>query len=258
MNINSNRYVVLDTETTGMNKFGVHYEGHRIIEIGAVEIINRRLTNNQFHVYLNPNRSVDSEAFAIHGISDQFLVDQPCFLDIANDFLQFIRGSTLVIHNASFDLGFLDFELHNIYLNSRTVESYCTVIDSLKLARKIFPGQRNSLDALCERYCIKNSKRILHNALIDAQLLAYVFLVMTGGQTRIQFMDMLDNSDTNILNNTITHDNKFELCLNNSVCTEKKSLKILYATSIEKLEHEKYLDFVMKASNNQCLWRKCK
>ncbi|URJ28496.1 DNA polymerase III subunit epsilon [Blochmannia endosymbiont of Camponotus sp. C-046] len=249
MSTNIVRQIVLDTETTGMNKFGPHYEGHRIIEIGAVEIINRHLTDNTFHVYIKPNRMVDIEAIQIHGITDQFLKNKPTFSEIVNDFLAFIRGSELIIHNAPFDLGFLNQELQIYNANSKKIESYCVIIDSLKLARKKFPGQRNNLDALCERYCINNgnNQRNLHSALIDAQLLANVFLAMSGGQIKMKFMEI---TDTNISNNKINNIKQS----NNIKCTHKKSLKIIYASEQEKLVHEEYLDNIQQI-NKHCIWR---
>ncbi|WP_105589286.1 DNA polymerase III subunit epsilon, partial [Cronobacter sakazakii] len=181
------RQIVLDTETTGMNQIGAHYEGHRIIEIGAVEVINRRLTGNNFHVYLKPDRLVDPEAFMVHGISDEFLMNKPVFGDVVDDFLDYIRGAELVIHNASFDIGFMDYEFGMLNRGIPKTETFCKITDSLALARKMFPGKRNSLDALCSRYEIDNTKRTLHGALLDAQILADVYLAMTGGQTSIAF-----------------------------------------------------------------------
>ncbi|URJ24136.1 DNA polymerase III subunit epsilon [Blochmannia endosymbiont of Camponotus sp.] len=248
MSTNIIRQIVLDTETTGMNKFGPHYEGHRIIEIGAVEIINRHLTDNTFHIYLKPNRMIDIEAIQIHGISDQFLKNKPTFSEIINEFLTFIRGSELIIHNAPFDLGFLNQELRICNANSKTIESYCTIIDSLKLARKKFPGQRNSLDALCERYFINNdNRRNLHSALLDARLLANVFLSMSGGQIKMKFMDI---TNTNISNNKISN----IMGPNNTKCVNKTSLKIIYANEQEKLAHEEYLDNIQQL-NKYCIWR---
>lgn len=253
MNIHVKKQVVLDTETTGMNKFGAPHEGHKIIEIGAVEIINRRLTNNQFHVYLNPNRSIDLEAFKIHGITDQFLLNKPIFSDIVKEFLIFIRDSELIIHNASFDIGFLNHELKNSHKNYKKIESYCTIIDSLKIARQMFPGQRNSLDALCERYSIDKSQRALHNALIDAKILAHIFLLMTGGQIQIDFAE---NLKTQIPNTKINDALRSTLSTKESLnINKKKSLKIIYANSTEQLEHEKYLNAMEKLYKN-CLWKK--
>ncbi len=181
------RQIVLDTETTGMNQIGAHYEGHKIIEIGAVEVINRRLTGNNFHVYLKPDRLVDPEAFGVHGIADEFLLDKPTFADVADEFMDYIRGAELVIHNASFDIGFMDYEFSKLNRGIGKTETFCKITDSLALARKMFPGKRNSLDALCSRYEIDNSKRTLHGALLDAQILADVYLMMTGGQTSMAF-----------------------------------------------------------------------
>lgn len=249
MSINIIRQVILDTETTGMNKFGAPYEGHRVIEIGAVEMINRRLTGKQFHVYLKPDRIIDPEAFHIHGISNKFLEKKPNFSDIVNEFLKFIKKSELIIHNASFDLGFLNHELKIFDTNAKIIESYCTIIDSLKLARKIFPGQRNSLDALCERYFINRDNRGLHNALIDAQLLANVFLSMTGGQTKIKFVNDIEAK--------VSFDSKNDgKKLNNKSCLHfAKTLKIIRANDKEKLAHEECLDF-MQQTNKNCLWKK--
>ena len=185
--VNTTRQIVLDTETTGMNMIGVHYEGHRIIEIGAVEVINRRLTGNNFHVYLKPDRLVDPEAFGVHGIADEFLLDKPTFADIADDFLAYIKGAELVIHNASFDIGFMDYEFSKLQRGIPKTETFCQITDSLAMARKMFPGKRNSLDAICSRYEIDNSKRVLHGALLDSEILAEVFLIMTGGQTSLAF-----------------------------------------------------------------------
>lgn len=153
------RQIVLDTETTGMNQIGAHYEGHKIIEIGAVEVVNRRLTGNNFHVYLKPDRLVDPEAFGVHGIADEFLLDKPTFADVADEFLEYIKGAELVIHNASFDIGFMDYEFSKLNRDIPKTNTFCKVTDSLALARRMFPGKRNSLDALCSRYEIDNTKR---------------------------------------------------------------------------------------------------
>ncbi|CEK10823.1 DNA polymerase III subunit epsilon [Legionella hackeliae] len=171
------RQVVLDTETTGIG----HELGHRIIEIGCVELIDRKLTGNHFHVYLNPERSVDEGAFRVHGISNEFLQDKPLFKNVVDDFIQFIQGSELIIHNAVFDVGFLNAELKLLNWPA-IINDYCAVCDTLILAREKHPGQRNSLDALCKRYEIDNSNRTLHGALLDAEILASVYLAMTGGQ----------------------------------------------------------------------------
>ncbi|MDD2092253.1 DNA polymerase III subunit epsilon [Pseudomonas guariconensis] len=177
-----NRYVVLDTETTGMPVT----EGHRIIEIGCVEVIGRRLTGHNFHVYLQPDRESDEGAIGVHGITDAFLIGKPRFADVAEEFFEYIKGAHLVIHNAAFDVGFINNEFALLGQHDRAdVSQYCTVIDTLMLARARHPGQRNSLDALCKRYGIDNSGRELHGALLDSELLADVYLAMTGGQTSL-------------------------------------------------------------------------
>jgi DNA polymerase III subunit epsilon len=172
------RQIVLDTETTGL-ELGLD---HRIIEIGCVELINRRHTGRNFHRYLCPDREIDYGARNVHGITNEFLVNQPRFAQIAEEFLQFVAGAELVIHNAPFDVGFLDMELRRLEGTRSPMNALCTVLDTLVLARQMHPGQRNSLDALCKRYSIDNSHRELHGALLDARILADVYLAMTGGQ----------------------------------------------------------------------------
>ncbi len=171
------RQVVLDTETTGIDPA----VGHRIIEIGCIELVERRLTGKDFHVYLNPQRQVDEGAMKVHGISNEFLEDKPFFADVVDDFIAFIDGAELIIHNAPFDVGFINAELRRLKW-SKSLEALCTITDTLVLARKKHPGQRNSLDALCKRYEIDNSNRKLHGALLDSEILAFVYLAMTGGQ----------------------------------------------------------------------------
>lgn len=173
------RQVVLDTETTGIEP-----NAHRIIEIGCVELINRQHTGRRFHEYINPMRAVDEGAFKVHGISDSFLADKPLFKDIYPKLLEFIEGAELVIHNAPFDVGFLNAEFARIS-QAKPIAQICTVLDTLDMAREKHPGQRNSLDALCKRYDVDNSKRELHGALLDAQILAEVYLAMTGGQASL-------------------------------------------------------------------------
>lgn len=172
------RQVMLDTETTGIG------HGHRVIEIGCVELIGRKFTGNHFHVYLNPQRQVDAGAFRVHGISDAFLKDKPLFADKVDEFLQFVEGSQLIIHNAPFDTGFLNSELRQVQWKKK-LEDYCDVFDTLAHAREKFPGQRNSLDALCKRFGIDHFNRKLHGALLDAEILAFVYLAMTGGQSSL-------------------------------------------------------------------------
>jgi len=172
--------IVLDTETTGLNAA----DGHRVIEVGCVLLANRKHTDLRFHSYLNPGRAIDPEAQEVHGITEQFLEDKPAFAEVVDKFLEFVRGSELVIHNAPFDLGFLNQELE-LAGSSTQLEDICEVTDSLELARQMHPGQRNSLDALCRRYEVDNSGRDLHGALLDAEILADVYLAMTGGQTTL-------------------------------------------------------------------------
>lgn len=173
------RQIVLDTETTGLEPS----QGHRIIEIGCVELMNRRLTGNNLHIYINPEREIDAGALEVHGISNEFLSDKPVFAEIAQNFIDFVQGAELIIHNAPFDIGFLDHELQDLNRGYGSMDSYCTILDTLAMARKKHPGQKNSLDALCKRYFVDNSQRELHGALLDAEILADVYLIMTGGQS---------------------------------------------------------------------------
>ena len=175
------RQIVLDTETTGLETS----QGHRIIEIGCVELVNRRVTGNHWHHYFNPDREIDAGAFEVHGISNDFLADKPRFDELAADFHSYVAGAELVIHNAPFDVGFLNHELGLLPTSFETLESVCSVLDTLVLARQKHPGQKNNLDALCKRYDIDNSQRSLHGALLDARILADVYLAMTGGQTSL-------------------------------------------------------------------------
>lgn len=182
------RQIVLDTETTGLEPS----QGHRIIEIGCVEIVNRRLTDNTYHQYIQPDREIDEGAFEVHGISTEFLADKPRFADIAEDFMKFVNGAELVIHNAPFDVGFLDHELKMLDPVWGQISDHCTVTDSLVMARKKHPGQKNNLDALCKRYEVNNARRELHGALLDAELLAEVYLRMTGGQEALALSSNAD------------------------------------------------------------------
>jgi DNA polymerase-3 subunit epsilon len=175
------RQIVLDTETTGLEVS----QGHRVIEIGCVELVNRRVTGNDWHYYVNPEREIDSGAFEVHGLSREFLQDKPRFGELAEDFLEYIAGAELVIHNAAFDVGFLDYELSLLQPPPPPLAENCGILDTLLLARQKHPGQKNSLDALCKRYEIDNSERSLHGALLDARILADVYLAMTGGQTSL-------------------------------------------------------------------------
>lgn len=174
------RQIVLDTETTGIDP----NDGHRIIEIGCVEVVERELTGRNYHVYINPEREVEAEAITVHGITNEFLTDKPKFAEIADEFFEFIKGAELVIHNAAFDVGFMDSEFARLKPVRKTAD-HCGIVDTLAIARAKHPGQKNNLDALCKRYGVDNSNRDLHGALLDAEILADVYLLMTGGQTAL-------------------------------------------------------------------------
>lgn len=229
------RQVVLDTETTGINP----KEGHKIIEIGCVELINRRLTQNRFHVYLNPDREIDAGAIEVHGITNDFLSDKSRFADVVEDFMRFTHGAELIIHNAPFDVGFLNHELAQLPNETRSVESNSTVFDTLAYARKKHPGARNSLDALCKRYGIDNSHRDLHGALLDAEILADVYLLMTGGQA-----SLLDESDE------INGDKPQSIA---RLSTDRPKLKVIACCKDELTAHQERLQKIAKLSGN-CLW----
>jgi DNA polymerase-3 subunit epsilon len=231
------RQIVLDTETTGFNIA----EGNRIIEIGCIEIQNRRLTGNNFHVYLNPQRDSEEGALAVHGLTTEFLSDKPLFPHIVNDFLAYIKGAELIIHNAAFDIGFLNNEFKLADKTIGTINNFCTVVDTLALARNIFPGQRNTLDALCKRYEVDNSERTFHGALLDAHLLAQVYLLMTGGQRGLEWdgsgSDASGNANAEPVRKTgITH------------------LPVLFASDEDLALHDSYLKLLDKKSNGKCLW----
>ena len=229
------RQIVLDTETTGI---GSEF-GHKIIEIGCVELIDRKLTGNHYHVYLNPQRNVDEGAFRVHGISSEFLQDKALFKDIAQEFLQFIDGSELIIHNAPFDMGFLNAELKHIKWPKPLLE-YCGVYDTLALARQKHPGQRNNLDALCKRYDVDNTNRQLHGALLDAEILAFVYLAMTGGQRRL----FIDDEQSAIQSQT-SHNAHPEWL------TSQSPVNLATAEEIEK--HNEFVQFLVKKSGSN-LW----
>lgn len=232
------RQIILDTETTGLNP----EDGHRIIEIGCVELINRRLTENRFHVYLNPQRKIDQGALDVHGISNDFLADKPRFKDIVDDLLGFISAAELVIHNASFDVGFLNHELALLGEDYGKVEDYSSILDTLQIARTKHPGQRNSLDALCKRYSIDNSRRELHGALLDAEILADIYLVMTGGQTSL----LAEFDDQPLPVESIA--NKRDVAIN-------PKRKVIYCTEEENKAHESRLAAIEKSSGGRCLWK---
>jgi DNA polymerase-3 subunit epsilon len=233
------RQVVLDTETTGLDP----RQGHRIIEIGCVELLNRRLTGNTFHVYINPERLVEIEAIGVHGITNEYLADKPVFTTIAKDFIEFIRGAQLVIHNAPFDVGFMDTEFAKLSgLQSSKTEEMCSILDTLGMARQIHPGQKNNLDALCKRYGIDNSHREKHGALLDAEILADVYLLMTGGQTDLNLSGKNSGEGGAQLENI------------RRLSTQRKPLKVVLATADELDEHERRLDLVANKGGS-CIWR---
>lgn len=238
------RQIVLDTETTGMNQFGAHYEGHCIIEIGAVELINRRFTGRTFHVYIKPDRPVDPEAVKIHGITDEMLADKPSFAEISQAFIEFIRDAELLIHNAPFDVGFMDYEFKKLKLELKTSE-ISVVTDTLQMARQLYPGKRNSLDALCDRLHIDNSKRTLHGALLDAEILADVYLAMTGGQT-----SLFDENEAEPIEALQTED------VIKSAVQSSQDLIYLQPTESEQQAHLEYLALIKKKSKDNCIWEK--
>ncbi|MBV1905304.1 MAG: DNA polymerase III subunit epsilon [Pseudomonadales bacterium] len=235
------RQVVLDTETTGLDPAA----GHRLIEIGAVELIDRKLTGKHFHQYVFPDRDIDPGAQEVHGISLDFLSDKPKFSEIAQDFLAFVRGAELVIHNAPFDIGFLNSELARLDPDPGPMNEHSTVLDTLLLARQKHPGQKNNLDALCRRYFVDNTQRTLHGALLDAEILADVFLLMTGGQTAL--------FDAPGKDKPLTHSKGAKQAKLN---TEGMSLVTVRANPSELAEHEAMLDVIDKMSTMGCLWRK--
>ena len=245
--INPTRQIVLDTETTGMNQLGAHYEGHGIIEIGAVELVNRRYTGNNFHIYINPNRPVDPEAIKVHGITDEMLADKPEFKAVAQEFLDYIKGAELLIHNAPFDVGFMDYEFRKIGLNVKTTD-ICVVTDTLQMARQMYPGKRNNLDALCDRLGIDNSKRTLHGALLDAEILADVYLSMTGGQTSL-FAE--EDEDVPVII-AATEENKIEPEQNAVVFSD--NLNVLRPNESEIKAHLELLKMINKKSGGKCVW----
>lgn len=236
------RQVVLDTETTGINTA----DDHRIIEIGCVEMINRRLTGQTFHQYINPQRDIDDGAIEVHGITNEFLADKPLFADIAEDFLRFIEGAELIIHNAPFDVGFINHELAKLDGETRRVESIATVLDTLKMARDKHPGQKNNLDALCKRYEVDNSNRELHGALLDAEILADVYLAMTGGQVSLT----LTSEDRP--GNAPEENEQIEV----GQRQRQQTLPVIKASEEELAAHQAMLEKINEASGGQCVWLK--
>ncbi|PKM36721.1 MAG: DNA polymerase III subunit epsilon [Gammaproteobacteria bacterium HGW-Gammaproteobacteria-10] len=233
------RQIVLDTETTGLNP----QEGHRVIEIGCVELLNRRLTGRHFHVYINPEREIDAGAVEVHGITNEFLADKPIFSSIVEDFINFIRDAELVIHNAPFDVGFLNHEFGLLNNGTGAIENYSSVFDTLTFARKKHPGQRNSLDALCKRYGIDNSHRDLHGALLDAEILADVYLLMTGGQASLLDEETPSEEEGGGGESVIVR-----------LPSDRPRLKVVQCDAEELAEHQRRLVAIEKAGG-VCLWK---
>lgn len=239
------RQIVLDTETTGL----LPAEGHRITEIGCIEIIDRKITDNTFHTYLNPERELDDGAAKITGLSWLFLQDKPKFTEIVESFLHYIQDAEVIIHNAPFDIGFLNYELHLIEHACCEFADAVKIFDTLELARRLHPGQKNSLDALCKRYKIDNTHRSYHGALLDAKILAEVYLAMTAGQTNFVFTNEEETAkfEANTANKKTTRKN---------LITRDKPLKIIAANAEELTEHEKYLAYIKTKSEGVCVWEK--
>lgn len=232
----SDRLIILDTETTGLEVS----EGHRIIEVGAVELVARRLTGNHFHHYLNPEREVEQGALEVHGITNEFLADKPRFYDIMQDFLNYIQGATLVIHNAAFDVGFLESELRLAGCEPPTIKHFAAdVLDTLKLAREMHPGQSNTLDALCRRYDIDNSNRTLHGALLDSEILAEVYLAMTGGQESLTLSVSESRPELRVFQSE-----------------QRQATPVLMANDDELNAHNERMQAIAKACGGESLWQK--
>ncbi len=231
------RQIFLDTETTGLE----HKLGHRIIEIGGVEMRNRRLTNRHFHRYLNPDREIDEGALAVHGISLEFLQDKPRFADVAAEFIDFVRGAELIIHNAPFDIGFLNAELAR--LDMAPIDTVCHgVLDTLRMAKELHPGKKNNLNVLCERYGVDNSHRTLHGALLDAEILAEVYVAMTRGQESL-IIDLESNSaEQQAIDQQTLADRP------------RRAQRVVRASDDEIAEHQALLAAIQKESKGQCLW----
>jgi DNA polymerase-3 subunit epsilon len=228
------RQIVLDTETTGLEPS----QGHRIIEIGCVELINRRLTGNNYHQYLQPDREIDEGALQVHGISNEFLKDKPRFTDVVDDLMSYLKGAELVIHNAPFDVGFLNHELKLVGNDFGVIADHCTVTDTLLMARKMHPGQKNNLDALCKRYEVNNAQRDLHGALLDAEILSEVYLRMTGGQVGLA----LDSEQAAEKEDGIASPSR--------ISSDRAPLRVIAANKDELSAHAEFL----KKMGDNCLW----
>jgi DNA polymerase-3 subunit epsilon len=233
------RQIVLDTETTGIETA----QGNRIIEIGCVEVIDRAITGSNYHQYINPKRDSEEGALEVHGLTTEFLADKPLFADIAEDFIAYVKGAQLVIHNAPFDVGFINHELAKLGKRWGRIEDHCTILDTLAMARNLHPGQKNNLDALCKRYDINNAHRELHGALLDSEILADVYLAMTGGQVSLGFGGQSSDGDE-VTGSVIRR-----------LAEDRPQLKVLLANADELQSHEERLEIIDKASGGQTVWR---
>ncbi len=238
------RQILLDTETTGLET----RDGHRIIEIGCVEMIDRKMTGNDYHQYIQPDREIDAEALAVHGITQEYLADKPRFEEIVSDFLEYVKGAELIIHNAPFDMGFLEYEIKlsnkKMSRNYSSLKSICTITDSLVMARDLHPGQRNSLDALCKRYDISNEHRQLHGALLDSQILGDVYLAMTGGQVTLSLMNADESGEAATNAAGIRR-----------VAIDASKFKVIKANDDENASHIERMTAIEETSGNDS-WKK--
>jgi len=234
------RQIVLDTETTGLDPA----QGHRIIEIGCVELVNRRLTGDSYHQYINPDREIDQGAIEVHGITNESLMDKPFFADVADDFIEYVKGAELIIHNAPFDTGFLNNEFRLLSKKKpETIEKHCGVIDTLRMARKMRPGQKNDLDSLCRHYGIDNTQRTLHGALLDAEILADVYLIMTGGQT-----GLFEGGGKNAGDSAVQGADILRLDEN------RQTLSVIAASAEEQAAHERWIAELDGSVEGKSLW----
>lgn len=233
------RQIVLDTETTGLEP----KQGHRIIEIGCVEVDNRRLTGRHYHQYIQPEREIDQGAIDVHGITNEFLADKPVFADIADEFLEFVKGAQLIIHNAPFDVGFINMEFSRLRKPIKPITEFCSIFDTLTFARERHPGQKNNLDALCKRYDVDNSQRDLHGALLDAEILADVYLMMTGGQTALSLAGDEEEEEGSVTGIR-------------RLSANRRPLKIVAASDAEIAAHQTKLASLDKMSGGNCVWNK--
>ena len=236
------RQIILDTETTGLETS----QGHKVIEIGAIEMVSRRKTGNTLHFYLNPEREIDEAAVEVHGITSDKLADKPCFNEKAEELLQFLKGAELIIHNAPFDVGFLNYEFKEAGYEGKVIEDYCQVFDMLVLARRMHPGQKNSLDALCKRYDVDNSQRIFHGALLDAEILADVYLKMTGGQTTLL-------GESEALNNQSRQQRQQDTRVDPQ---QVARLSVTPVSADELANHEKWLELLRSENPEGVVWDK--